>query len=57
MNFWQRFLFNSALSFIRGLERNPLQKPKVRAVLLEIWEAIGQAYADDPDWPHNMGGL
>lgn len=41
------FLLNLALPLIRGIVKNPMQKRKMRNLMLEILQAIKAAYADD----------
>jgi hypothetical protein len=41
------FLLNLALPLIRNIVKNPAQKRKMRNLMLEIFQAIKTAYADD----------
>jgi type II secretory pathway pseudopilin PulG len=41
------FLLNLALPLIRGIVKNRTQKRKMRNLMLEIFQAIKTAYADD----------
>ena len=40
-------LLSLSLPLVRGLVKNPTQKRKLRNIMLETFEAIKLAYADD----------
>ncbi len=47
MNSW---IFGMVASAIKGMIKNPSKKDKMKAVCLEIYNAIKMAYAGDPDF-------
>lgn len=50
MNWWESAIVHSSVAILREALKDPKQAATLKHVSLDIYTAIKEAYADDPDF-------
>jgi hypothetical protein len=51
MNFWEQFILGFVLSLLHGLRIDPSRVPRLKTVLLDIYDGIGEVLNLPPRTP------